>query len=177
MPTDSMTAPRAVFDHETESRSARRRRAAPDWGGDDLFDHVPRRRFSHSSEAPARRGDGLDERARHRVARHADWFEDEVAAVASAPRTARPAPVAELVAAREAEYAPSGPTTPAAPNGRRTVTVTGRPGAAFAPRTSGGPARTRGPRTVEERIGTRPDQVAGWAFALGVLLILIALLV
>ncbi|MDP9385330.1 MAG: hypothetical protein M3P50_08880 [Actinomycetota bacterium] len=142
----------AVFDHETEAPRGRRR-PAPDWGGDDLFDHVPRRRFSHSA-------DGSQARRRSH----------EPVTATAAP--ARPAPVEELVAARRAEY-----EQPAAvPAGRRTVTITGRPGPAFAPRIAG-PARSRGPRTVEERIGSRPDRIAGWAFALGVLLILLALLV
>ncbi|HEX8105515.1 MAG TPA: hypothetical protein VF533_23065 [Solirubrobacteraceae bacterium] len=181
MPADSTTAPGAVFDHEAQPR--RRRAPAPDWGGDDLFDHVPRRRFQ-GSDAPPRRRDTSDARrhetAEHRPAarRHAGAHATRRApstntSPAPAPAT-RPAPVEELVQARNAEYAPRPVTDPA--TGRRTVTVTGRPGPAFAPRTSG-PARRREPRTVEERIGARPDQVAAWAFALGVLLILIALVV
>ncbi len=159
MPADSMTASAAIFDHETESR---RRRPAPDWGGDDLFDHVPRRRFASTQEAGARRREAP---------------EPSTARRREAPEHRRPAGIEELVEARRAEYEPQPqPGYAVAPNGRRTVTVTGRPGPAFAPRTSG-PARRREPRTVEERIGARPDQVAAWAFALGVLLILIALLV
>ncbi len=138
----------AVFDHETEAPKGRRR-PAPDWGGDELFDHVPRRRFAQSA-------DGAQAR------RHSH----EPAAATAAP--ARPAPVEELIAARRAEYEP--PSVP--PGGRRTVTITGRPGPAFAPRTP----RPRSPRTVEERIGSRPDRIAAWAFALGVLLIILALL-
>jgi hypothetical protein len=57
-------------------------------------------------------------------------------------------------------------------DGRRTVRIGGRPGE-FAPRTT----RRRPPRTIDERIGSRPDRVAAWAFALGILLILVALLV
>lgn len=173
MPTESTTALSAVFDQQLETRPARRRRAAPDWGGDDLFDHVPRRRFvrgddglHHGQDRPAHQDDvdRLADHARRPAAGH----------VEAGPPRSRPRPVQELVLAREAEYAPTGPTT-AAVEGRRTVTVTGRPGPAFAPRTSG-PARHR-PRTMEERIGGRPDQIAGWAFALGILLILIAVLV
>ena len=145
----------AVFDHETEAPRGRRRRPAPDWGGDDLFDNVPRRRFSHSADGASARRRGVHEPA-----------PAPAAVAAPAPPLERPAPVQELIAARKAEYEPQ----------RRTVTITGRPGHAFAPRTSGGPARTRGPKTVEQRIGTRPDQIAAWAFALGVLLILLAVL-
>lgn len=56
------------------------------------------------------------------------------------------------------------------PEGRRTVVIRGR-GAepAWTP-------RRRPPRTVGERLGPRPDRVAAWAVALGMLLILIAIL-
>lgn len=94
----------SLYDHERP-----RRRPAPDWGGDDLFDAVPRRRF-----------------------------------------------------AREASPEPSSP-----PPARRTVTITGHPGR------SGALGRSR-PRTVEQRIHARPDRIAAWAFALGLLLIVIA---
>ena len=52
--------------------------------------------------------------------------------------------------------------------GRRTVKIGGRP-AEFhsAPRRAG--AR------VHERVGPRPDRIAAWAFALGLLLIIIAI--
>jgi hypothetical protein len=55
--------------------------------------------------------------------------------------------------------------------GRRTVKIGGRP-AEF----HGTPARARRrpPRTVHERVGHRPERIAAWAFALGILLILIA---
>jgi hypothetical protein len=50
------------------------------------------------------------------------------------------------------------------------VTITGHPGRVDVVR------RDRGPRTVEQRIHARPDRVAAWACALGVLLICMALL-
>ena len=52
--------------------------------------------------------------------------------------------------------------------GRRTVKIGGRP-AEFhsAPR--------RPSRAVHERVGPRPDRIAAWAFALGLLLIIIAI--
>jgi hypothetical protein len=53
--------------------------------------------------------------------------------------------------------------------GRRTVKIGGRP-AEF----HSAPARRRPARTVQERLGPRPDRIAAWAFALGILLILIA---
>ena len=162
MSATSPPARHAVFDHESEGGRPRRRRPAPDWGGDDLFDHVPRRRFVRTDEPGARRP-GADAPARRRGAE---------AGPVTAPRPAaveRPAPVLELIEARRAEYTPEPPTAQ-----RRTVTITGRPGPAFAPRVSGG-GRPRAPRTVEERIVARPDLLAGWAVALAILLILLAL--
>ena len=45
-----------VYDHEDqEPRSGRRRRPVADWGvGDDVFEHMPRGRFSRASEGPPR---------------------------------------------------------------------------------------------------------------------------
>ena len=54
--------------------------------------------------------------------------------------------------------------------GRRTVKIGGRP-AEF----HSAPARRRPSRPVHERVGARPDRIAAWAFALGLLLILIAI--
>ena len=53
--------------------------------------------------------------------------------------------------------------------GRRTVKIGGRPAEFHSAST-----RRRPPRTVHERLGPRPDRIAAWAFALGLLLILIA---
>ncbi|MBX5443449.1 MAG: hypothetical protein IRZ32_18220, partial [Solirubrobacteraceae bacterium] len=57
---------------------------------------------------------------------------------------------------------------PAAP--RRTVVIRGR---AAAPATT---ARRRPARRPSERVAHRPDRVALWAFGLGLLLILVAVL-
>jgi hypothetical protein len=51
--------------------------------------------------------------------------------------------------------------------GRRTVKIGGRPPEFY-------PAR-RPPRAVHDRLGPRPDRIAAWAFALGLLLIIIAI--
>ena len=59
---------------------------------------------------------------------------------------------------------------------RRTVKIGGRPeGSLEASRYQRDRAR-RPPRTAGERIGHRPDRIAMWAFALGLLLIVIAIL-
>ena len=54
--------------------------------------------------------------------------------------------------------------------GRRTVKIGGRP-AEFYP----APGRRRPSQAMHERVGPRPDRIAAWAFALGILLILIAI--
>jgi hypothetical protein len=64
------------------------------------------------------------------------------------------------------EYEPRGHV---APNGRRTIVIGGHPDRLPVP-------RTRPPRTAIERIGPRPDRIVGYAVAMGVLLILIAIL-
>ncbi len=58
-----------------------------------------------------------------------------------------------------------------APGGRRTVVISGRPDGVARPR----PERYRPPRTVAERLGPRPERIVAWAFALGLLLIIIAI--
>jgi len=55
--------------------------------------------------------------------------------------------------------------------GRRTVKIGGRPAEFYGPPAR---ARQRPPRTMHERLGPRPERIAAWAFALGLLLILIA---
>ena len=60
---------------------------------------------------------------------------------------------------------------------RRTVKIDGRPeGALRGARFHEGPRRGRHTRSASERVGARPERLAAWAFALGLLLILIAVL-
>ncbi|RKQ90796.1 hypothetical protein C8N24_0609 [Solirubrobacter pauli] len=58
----------------------------------------------------------------------------------------------------------------AEPRERKTVKISGHPDRLPVPRTE------RRPRTAVERIGHRPDRIAGYAVALGFLLVLIAVL-
>ncbi len=69
-----------------------------------------------------------------------------------------------------AEYTPRTPeiVTDRRVEGRRTVKIGGRPGD-FAPL-----ERRRPSRTAAERVAHRPARFAAWAFALGLLLVLIA---
>jgi hypothetical protein len=62
-----------------------------------------------------------------------------------------------------------------APNGRRTKVITGRPEGAPRPLSVVPSERRRPPRTPAEWIGPRPERIVAWAFALGLLLILVAI--
>jgi hypothetical protein len=70
------------------------------------------------------------------------------------------------------EPVPNGALVRGPQGGRRTVKIGGHPGDYRS--TIDRPRRP--PRTASERLGARPDRVAAWAFALGILLIVIAIL-
>jgi hypothetical protein len=188
------------YDHELEDGHAtgRRRRPAADWGvGEELFDHMPSRRRFRAVDAGARRDGSRHEAPRrdpHARTRPAADFErptDELEAapvsvvdaawMAELAENAMPAPARRPEAAPEPDmHAVEPDEAPRAEidvaerpaEGRRTVVIRGR---GAEPQTA--PRRDRRPpRTVGERLGPRPDRVAAWAVALGVLLILIAIL-
>jgi hypothetical protein len=141
-------------------------------------------------EAPAEefasREDALEARRRH----DAVWAGDEpfaddqpaanpFAAAAAAfetggrfaeePASSRPrAEPHDVVGRRGAGPAPEG-IVRGGVEGRRTVKIGGRP-AEFHPTPTRRPSRM-----IHERLGARPDRIAAWAFALGILLILIAI--
>jgi hypothetical protein len=125
-------------------------------------------------EAPAEefasREDALEARRRH----DEFWAGDEPFAEETADDPYASAVEAFAPGGRFAEEAPARTWSepdgivPGGVEGRRTVKIGGRP-AEFHP----SPAR-RSSRTIHERLGPRPDRIAAWAFALGVLLILIA---
>jgi hypothetical protein len=206
---------RAVYDHDKEEpRPAGRRRQVADWGvGEEIFDHMPARRFERrphrdilrgdvhdgrrtivietgDDEVPADRRAAVDEEFASRKealkAREADdelWagdepFADRRATAAPAPETDETGdePVQDAPG-RNDEIAQSVPTTSdegivrGGQAGRRTVKIGGRPAEFYGPPAR---ARHRPPRTMHERLGPRPERIAAWAFALGILLILIA---
>jgi hypothetical protein len=210
---------RAVYDHDNEeSRPAgRRRRQVADWGvGDEIFDHMPGRRFERRPHRDIPRGEAADGRRTIVIetgdaelpaaapqpaaaddefasrdeairARRADdelWGGDEPFARHTEPAIDEES---EFVAASggqhdTGEFARVESLDPPAAHtdgivrggqaGRRTVKIGGRP-AEFHGQPAG--ARQRPPRAMHERLGPRPDRVAMWAFALGILLILIAI--
>jgi hypothetical protein len=209
---------RAVYDHdEDEPRpSVRRRRQVADWGvGEEIFDHMPGRRFERrpaghrepsvprggaddgrrtividptegdlASESPHVDAAGEEFTSREDALRahevHEElWGGDEPFAEPEQPSVAD-----ELAARAEAfdqAYGSTEVDEAGAPlvradavvrggqAGRRTVKIGGRPGEL---QTS--TVRRRPPRTASERLGARPDRLAAWAFALGLLLSLIA---
>ena len=178
----------AFYDHEDEI--VQRDRVAADWGADEVFASVPRRRFRgdhHGGSAvarrsPARRVSGPAAEDDVEAAERAAWLagvEAELSADAVPVSEAAPAP-AEALRAIEltdgVEFdSPAAWSEPAEdPAGRRTVTITGHPGRAVAPARPLPVDRRRPPRTVDERIGGRPDRIAGWSFGMGILLIVIA---
>jgi hypothetical protein len=199
---DHEARPRAVYDYtEDEPRPARRRRQAADWGvGEELFDHMPSRRFARrGAEHQVPRGgveDGRrtiviergesaplpddthqqaadeafasrEEALRARRAHDALWGGDE-------PFADRPAASVDIERAETSGDEPVAQTAEhvrGGVEGRRTVKIGGRPGEHYRPS-----ERRRPPRTVHERLGPRPDRIAAWACALGLLLILIAIL-
>jgi hypothetical protein len=160
---------RLVFDHEQDGRP---RRQVADWGGDEVFARTPRRRFKQivggaESAHPAPRPH-VAEPVRPRL--HVVPSAEETAV--ELPAVDPPELIAELDLPVEDGFAAE--VEERAPNGRRTVLITGRPGAHPAPRPEVDTSRRRPPRTVEERLGARPDRIAAWACGLGLTLILAA---
>ena len=173
-----------VYDHQHEEpRSGRQRRPVADWGvGEDMFEHMPRNRFSRTAEAPPRERRFAREDA-DRGPQRDDDGEAPAGGAADGRRTIRigkdedvPSEIAAITADRDIPAdVPPVPTGEAIPE-RRTVKIGGRPeGSLEAARYQRDRAR-RPPRTAHERIGARPDRLAMWAFALGLLLIVIAIL-
>ena len=133
------------------------------------------RRFARTHEGPPR--------SRRRPVE--DWGADEAFEPAAEP-VAEPAsePESDLAAAALAASAHTeefvsvdAPAPEVIRDGRRTIRINGRPGevSEIAPFTSSA-RRRRPPRTVEERLAGDPTRIIAWAFVLGLILILIAIL-
>ena len=190
-----------VYDHEHEEpRSGRRRRPVADWGvGDDVFESMPRNRFSRAAEAPPRERRFAPEDGERRLRAVEDA---EPAPEAGAPERDEPPPdvprgrvddgrrtlrigkdedmpseIAAIAADRdinteELAVPQKGQGVPE----RRTVKIGGHPEGSLEAARYQRDRERRPRRTAGERIGHRPDRIAMWAFALGLLLILIAVL-
>ena len=172
MPEHATRDQEGLYDHESD---APRRRPADDWGIDESFPRVRGRRFARdarASEGPARSRRqpvedwGADDAFERGAADSV--VEEPVAATAEAP-AAEESIVAEVVDTPEPKEVVS--------DGRRTIRINGRPGelSEIAPFTSSARRRRPAP-TVEERLAGHPTRIIAWAFLLGLLLILIAVL-
>jgi hypothetical protein len=197
MPEPENRAPQFLYDRESEfthdeARSARRRRPVADWGGDELFTRMPRRRAAHSGSRTrrfARPEDDvapavpLDELApvEPEAAEAEPPLEDFERQAEHEPPTEEREPrrsaAAERVAERGGHPAPASRPSAGGVPGRRTVVIgrTGRPESPHPEAPFASVSRRRPPRTVAERIGGQPERIVGWAFALGLILILIAI--
>jgi hypothetical protein len=174
MPEHTTREQRVLYDHE--DTEAPRRRPADDWGIDESFPRVRGRRFARTQEGPPR--------SRRRPVE--DWGADEAFEPVAGQPVAEPAaePESDLAAAALAASAHTeefvsvdAPAPDEVREGRRTIRINGRPGevSEIAPFTSAA-RRRRPPRTVEERLAGDPTRIIAWAFVLGLILILIAIL-
>jgi hypothetical protein len=91
-----------------------------------------------------------DAPARRRRRPVADWGGDEV--------FARAAPRRRFGDEARPDAAPAGPSVGSGPQGTLVPSA----------------HRRRAPRALHERVGPRPERIAAWAFALGVVLVLVA---
>jgi hypothetical protein len=173
--------------------------------GDDVFESMPRNRFSRAAEAPPRerRFAREDGERRLRAVEDAELGPEGAAVpepddppqprrevprggVDDGRRTIRigkdedvPSEIAAIAADRDIPSEEVPVPVPERGEGvpeRRTVKIGGRPeGSLEAARYQRDRAR-RPRRTAGERVAHRPDRIAMWAFALGLLLIVIAIL-
>jgi hypothetical protein len=170
----------AFYDHEDQI--APRDRVAADWGADEVFASVPRRRFRGDHHGSARRpaprrvgAPGLDDD--QDVADRDAWLaevEAELLSAAEPVEDVRPEDLTEGVELTGPAAWDAAPVeVEVGADGRRTVAITGRPerpAAVVPPQTD----RRRPSRTLDERIGARPDRVAGLAFGMSLVLIAVA---
>jgi hypothetical protein len=197
MPEPENRATQFVYDRESEfphdeARSARRRRPVADWGGDELFTRMPRRRPAHSGSRTRRFARPEDDVApavpleelgpsepapAEAEPPRADFERQAEHEPPTEEREPRRSAAAERVAERSGYPAPASRPSAGGVPGRRTVVIgrTGRPESPHADAPFTSVSRRRPPRTVAERLGGQPERIVSWAFALGLILILIAI--
>jgi hypothetical protein len=174
-------------------------RDVADWGGDELFRRMPRRRAPEAARragAPGREPPGAGRpRGTQPAGRRLELVEPRGERTA-APVVARVAAVDQPALALVAGPAPAEAAGPApaeaavqipagwAPverdaGGRRTTVITGHPDDRHVPRPRPLPAaaatRRRRPQAPADWLVARPERIVAWAFVLGLLLILIAI--
>ena len=182
----------ALFDQQSEEHRV------ADWGGDDLFTRMPRPRVVDDAPPPRFRPQQLEEPAAPRALALVAPPEDRRAEPAGdeweGPDRRREGRTAEEAMQERAERLglsvlegdaePDWEPTVRHPDdgwdrtGERPMKVlTGHPDGTSRPRPyETSPERRRRPaKTPAEWIGARPERIMAWAFALGLLLILIAI--
>jgi hypothetical protein len=157
----------AGSESDEHSGSQRHRRPVADWGGDELFNHVPRRRFARTGVAPHTRRPSASPITSHQLRRNAGLG------------GGTPVHSADLRASAESRLE-SGAVPLSALPGEPLITIyepdsgSDATGALAAERLSAPRDRRRARRSVDERVGPRPDRIAALAFVLGLLLVLLA---
>ena len=182
MPENASRLVAALFDQfEDEHQVA-------DWGGDELFTRMPRSRAVDDAPPPRfRRAPALPDAPQERPSPPSP-------AQPSGARDRRRAVSADTAMRERAErlglsvvvddrsariddavyrFDASGSLVEPPAGARRSKVITGHPGGAPRPLPTIA-ARRRAARTPAEWIGPRPERLVGWAFVLGLVLILIA---
>jgi hypothetical protein len=180
MPENARSSDAGLFDQfDDEHRIA-------DWGGDELFTRMPRRRPVDDAPAPRFRpslvhSDPAPEAAPPR--RNLTLVEPPAERMAppDRPRSGEQAMRARAerlglsVVEPAHRFDETGALIAPEPAGRPTKVITGHPDQAPRPLPAVRSERRRPSRTPAEWIGPRPERIVAWAFALGLLLILIAI--
>jgi len=191
MPEHASRSAAALFDQFEDEHPV------ADWGGDELFNRMPRARAVDNAPAPrfepSRVAFAPPPQQRERSLALVDPPEDRRSAPAaeqwSGPRERRASQTAEEAMLERAErlgltvvepprsahrFDETGTMIEPEPSGRTTKVITGHPGGAPRPLPTVRAERRRPSRTPAEWVGPRPERIVGWACALGLVLILIA---
>jgi hypothetical protein len=159
-----------------------------DWGGDELFTRMPRPRAVDDAPAPRFRpylaASGSEPPAPGPTAPAPERSLSLVQPPEEPQGTAATAEQAMLERAERLglsgaepvhRWDGSGTMIEPQPGPRETKVITGHPGGAPRPLPTVRAERHRPARTAAEWIGPRPERIVAWAFALGLILILIAI--
>jgi hypothetical protein len=171
-----------LYDQQNENRIA-------DWGGDELFTRMPRRRAVDDAPAPRFRPslvlvDTPAEPAPPTPAEAEHAVEPPALTVVGDAPADPLEDVAMTVRQWDGSFASEDPRWETllappeddrAPNGRRTRVITGHPDPALRPLSLVPAERRRPRRTPAEWIGGSPERIMAYAFVLGLILILVAI--
>ena len=167
MPQNASRAAALYDQYEDEQQVA-------DWGGDELFTRMPRPRAVDDAPPPRFRSQAPADSRAPATERSLTLVEpaDDRPARGTAGEAAMLARAERLgISLVEPDPRRDGST------GRKTKLITGHPDGAPRPMPMERADRRRRPsQTPAEWIGPRPERLVGWAFALGLVLILIAIL-